>query len=95
MPRAALPRNAKALRHDMPTPGPAARPGILAIDAYVPGESKVPGGLTPAKLSSNETPLGASPKAIDAFRAAALTEPTSETMAPGFKCGPIASEIFA
>jgi histidinol-phosphate aminotransferase len=47
------------------------RPGILEIEAYVPGESKVPGGITPAKLSSNETPLGASPKAIDAFRATA------------------------
>lgn len=55
----------------MTTVGPVARPGILDIDAYVPGESKVPGGITPAKLSSNETPLGPSPKAIEAFRAAA------------------------
>jgi histidinol-phosphate aminotransferase len=55
----------------MPTTGPAARPGILDIEAYVPGESKVPGGFTPAKLSSNETPLGPSPKAIAAFKAAA------------------------
>jgi histidinol-phosphate aminotransferase len=37
----------------------------------VPGESKVPGGLKPIKLSSNETPLGPSPKAVEAFRAAA------------------------
>ncbi len=50
---------------------PIARPGILDIAAYVPGESKVPGGLTPAKLSSNETPLGPSPAAIEAFKAAA------------------------
>lgn len=50
---------------------PQPRPGILDIDAYVPGESSVPGGMTPAKLSSNETPLGPSPKAIDAFRAEA------------------------
>jgi len=50
---------------------PIARPGILDIAAYVPGESKVPGGLIPAKLSSNETPLGPSPKAIEAFKAAA------------------------
>jgi histidinol-phosphate aminotransferase len=50
---------------------PIARPGILDIAAYVPGESKVPGGLIPAKLSSNETPLGASPAAIEAFKAAA------------------------
>ncbi len=50
---------------------PIARPGILDIAAYVPGESKVPGGLRPAKLSSNETPLGPSPHAIEAFKAAA------------------------
>jgi histidinol-phosphate aminotransferase len=55
----------------MPPSGPSARPGILDIEAYVPGESKVPGGLKPAKLSSNETPLGPSPKAIEAFKAAA------------------------
>ena len=52
---------------------PIPRPGILAIEAYVPGESKVAGGLKPAKLSSNETPLGASPKAIAAYRAGAET----------------------
>ncbi|MEQ1652480.1 MAG: histidinol-phosphate transaminase [Hyphomicrobium sp.] len=51
--------------------GPAARPGILDIEAYVPGESKVPGGIKPAKLSSNETPLGPSPKAIETFKATA------------------------
>lgn len=50
---------------------PAVRPGILDIDVYVPGESNVPGGIEPAKLSSNETPLGPSPKAIVAFNAAA------------------------
>lgn len=50
---------------------PAAKPGILKIEAYVPGESKLPGGVKPVKLSSNETPLGPSPKAIEAFRAMA------------------------
>ena len=55
----------------MPSPGSTAKPGILDIDAYVPGESKVPGGVTPAKLSSNETPLGPSPKAVEAFKATA------------------------
>jgi histidinol-phosphate aminotransferase len=40
---------------------------VLDIEAYVPGESKVPGGLKPIKLSSNETPLGPSPKAVAAF----------------------------
>ena len=55
----------------MSSSGPIARPGILDIEAYVPGESKVPGGLKPAKLSSNETPLGPSPKALSAYTAAA------------------------
>lgn len=49
---------------------PKPRPGVLDIEAYVPGESKVPGGLKPIKLSSNETPLGPSPKAVQAFTAA-------------------------
>jgi histidinol-phosphate aminotransferase len=49
---------------------PTPRPGILDIEAYVPGESSLPGGLKPIKLSSNETPLGASPAAIEAFRKA-------------------------
>lgn len=54
----------------MPSTFPLPRLGILDIDPYVPGESKIPGGVKPAKLSSNETPLGASPKAIEAYRAA-------------------------
>src|SRR5919108_3343460 len=53
----------------MPNRAPAPKPGLLDIDAYVPGESSVPGGMTPIKLSSNETPLGPSPKAIAAYRA--------------------------
>src|SRR5205823_9388399 len=52
----------------MSSPSPAPRPGILEIDAYVPGESKLPAGIKPIKLSSNETPLGPSPKAIAAFK---------------------------
>jgi histidinol-phosphate aminotransferase len=55
----------------MPTSEPFARPGILDIEAYVPGESKAPGGNKVAKLSSNETPLGPSPAAISAFIEAA------------------------
>jgi histidinol-phosphate aminotransferase len=51
--------------------GPQPQPGILDISAYVPGESHLPGGMTPVKLSSNESPLGPSPKAIAAFTAAA------------------------
>lgn len=50
---------------------PTPKPGILDIEAYIPGESSVPGGLKPIKLSSNETPLGASPAAIKAFQEAA------------------------
>jgi histidinol-phosphate aminotransferase len=50
---------------------PVPRPGILSIDAYVPGKSTAPGGVKLHKLSSNETPLGSSPKAIEAVRAGA------------------------
>ena len=49
---------------------PRPKPGILDISPYVPGESGLPGGLKPIKLSSNETPLGPSPAAIAAFKAA-------------------------
>ncbi|NJM29548.1 MAG: histidinol-phosphate transaminase [Rhizobiales bacterium] len=49
---------------------PAPKPGILDIAAYVPGKSGAKGAKV-FKLSSNESPLGASPKAADAFRAAA------------------------
>jgi histidinol-phosphate aminotransferase len=48
---------------------PAPRPNVLAIDAYVPGKSAAPGAGKVFKLSSNETPIGPSPAAIDAFRA--------------------------
>jgi histidinol-phosphate aminotransferase len=52
---------------------PAPRPGVLEISAYVPGRSHAPGAKKVYKLSSNETPLGPSPKAVEAFRAAAAT----------------------
>jgi histidinol-phosphate aminotransferase len=52
---------------EQPTP----RPGVLDIKAYVPGRSESPGAVKLYKLSSNETPLGPSPKAIEAFREAA------------------------
>jgi histidinol-phosphate aminotransferase len=48
---------------------PQPRPGVLAIDPYVPGRSTAPGTARVFKLSSNETPLGPSPKAIAAYRA--------------------------
>ena len=46
---------------------PVPRPNVLAIDPYVPGKSGAPGASKIYKLSSNETPLGASPRAIEAF----------------------------
>src|SRR5262245_34098214 len=50
---------------------PQPRPGIMTISAYVPGESELESGIEPIKLSSNETPLGPSPKAIAAYKAEA------------------------
>ncbi len=50
---------------------PTPRPGVGRIDAYVPGRSAAAPGVATIKLSSNETPLGASPRAIAAFRAEA------------------------
>src|SRR5688572_4787623 len=50
---------------------PEPRPGVLAIDAYVPGKSAAPGVPKVHKLSSNETPLGPSPKAVEAVHKAA------------------------
>ena len=47
---------------------PQPRPGVLAINAYVPGKSDAPGVARVFKLSSNETPLGPSPQAIEAYR---------------------------
>lgn len=49
---------------------PEPRPGVLDIKAYVPGKSTAPGLAKVFKLSANETPLGASPAAIEAYRAA-------------------------
>ncbi|MCB1487798.1 MAG: histidinol-phosphate transaminase [Bauldia sp.] len=52
---------------------PAPRPGVLDIAAYVPGRSKAAPGVKLHKLSSNETPLGPSPLAIEAYRGIAET----------------------
>ncbi|WP_332691923.1 histidinol-phosphate transaminase [Devosia sp.] len=49
---------------------PVPQPGILDIAPYMPGKSGAPGSNA-VKLSANESPLGASPKAMEAFRAAA------------------------
>lgn len=53
---------------------PQPRPGIMDIDAYVPGKSHAPAGVTKVhKLSSNENPLGPSPKAVAAAQAVAAS----------------------
>jgi histidinol-phosphate aminotransferase len=44
------------------------KPGILDIAPYVGGRHEVAGVANPIKLSSNESALGASPAAIEAFR---------------------------
>lgn len=49
------------------SPRPVPRPGVMAIEAYVPGKSAAPAGVKLIKLSSNETPLGPSPRAVEAF----------------------------
>ncbi|RWE74566.1 MAG: histidinol-phosphate transaminase [Mesorhizobium sp.] len=55
------------MKQDQPRPTP--RAGIMDIEAYVPGKSSAPAGVTKVyKLSSNENPLGPSPKAIEAAR---------------------------
>jgi histidinol-phosphate aminotransferase len=46
---------------------PVPRDGVLDIDPYVPGKSKATGGGKLYKLSSNETPLGASPLVAEAI----------------------------
>src|SRR5919112_697058 len=53
---------------------PQPRPGVMQIDAYVPGKSKAAGVAKVYKLSSNETPLGPSPKALEAVRNAGHLE---------------------
>lgn len=50
---------------------PQPKPGVMDIAAYVPGRSKAKPGVKLHKLSSNETPLGPSPAAIEAYRAGA------------------------
>jgi len=47
---------------------PTPKPGILDIAPYVGGRHQVHGVENPIKLSSNESALGASPKAIEAYR---------------------------
>lgn len=51
-----------AMNPSKPTP----KPGIQDIEIYVPGKSSVPDGVKLHKLSSNESPIGPSSKAIEA-----------------------------
>ena len=46
---------------------PEPQGGILGIEAYMPGRANAPAGVRVFKLSSNETPLGPSPKAKEAY----------------------------
>ncbi len=55
---------------DAPATAPRPRPGVLEIAAYVPGRHTADAEKI-YRLSSNESPLGASPRAIDAYRQAA------------------------
>jgi histidinol-phosphate aminotransferase len=48
---------------------PQPKPGVMEISAYVPGSETAEGVAKVYKLSSNETPLGPSPKAIEAMQA--------------------------
>jgi histidinol-phosphate aminotransferase len=50
---------------------PMPRPGVLQISPYVGGRSSAPGAVRTFKLSSNESPIGPSPKAVEAFHASA------------------------
>jgi histidinol-phosphate aminotransferase len=51
---------------------PEPKPGVLDIAAYVPGKSSAPAGVAKVhKLSSNETPLGPSPRVAEAVKKAA------------------------
>jgi histidinol-phosphate aminotransferase len=52
---------------DLPRP----RPGILDIAPYVGGESKAAGAARVIRLASNESALGPSPRAVEAYRAVA------------------------
>jgi len=50
---------------------PEPKPGILEVSLYVGGRASVPGVERVFKLSSNESPIGPSPKAMEALSAAA------------------------
>ena len=45
---------------------PVPQPGLMKIAPYVPGRAQAVPGVKPIKLSANESPLGASPRAVAA-----------------------------
>ncbi|MFT3974497.1 MAG: histidinol-phosphate transaminase [Amaricoccus sp.] len=49
------------------------QPGILDIELYVGGDASLAGHAEVLKLSSNENPAGASPRAIEAYRATGVS----------------------
>ena len=53
---------------DTKNSGPVPQPGILDIAPYIPGKSEAKYDGKVFKLSSNESPLGASPHAIKAYK---------------------------
>jgi histidinol-phosphate aminotransferase len=55
----------------MSTKSPRPRQGVMDINAYVPGAHAVEGHADPIVLSANETPLGPSAKAVEAYTALA------------------------
>jgi histidinol-phosphate aminotransferase len=59
-----------ALTADPSIAGPRPRNGVLSINPYKQGASIINGVENPIKVSANESPLGPSPRAIDAYLAA-------------------------
>ncbi len=57
---------------DQPASVPSPKPWIAAIHAYVPGKSRSADGQELIKLSANENPLGTSPAALEARKAAVM-----------------------
>ena len=51
-----------------PATWPSTLPWVGTVQPYLPGEAAVPGVTNVVKLSSNESPLGASPAAVEAAR---------------------------
>lgn len=59
---------AGSVDQDAPVDAPAPRPGIMQIAPYIPGAQAAQGHSAPARLASNENPLGCSPRAREAYR---------------------------